>query len=170
MPDISATSEGRGRGSTFRVELPLANALNSRNQIGESGQPSSSSSHRAESIRRRVLIVEDHEPTSSALAALLSRRNWDVVVAESLAEARSVTERGTFDLLISDLGLPDGNGCDLVLGLNKQGGMVCIALTGYGTEEDVRRCEAAGFAMHLTKPVRAQELERAVDAALAIGS
>jgi CheY-like chemotaxis protein len=108
------------------------------------------------------LLVEDHEPTRLALSHLLTRRLYEVIVAASLAEARILAGAQSFDLLISDIGLPDGNGCDLMIELNKDGLVRGIALTGYGMEEDLKRSQNAGFIAHLTKPVRIESLEAAL--------
>ena len=75
-----------------------------------------------------------------------------MVGAECLTEARAIASREVFDLLISDIGLPDGNGCDLMAELRDRQGLVGIALTGYGMDEDVDRSQAAGFSAHLSKP------------------
>ena len=114
----------------------------------------------------RILLVEDHEPTRSSLTHLLSRRNYKVTPVGSLAEARSIVGKKKFNLLISDIGLPDGNGCDLMEELRKQSQLKGIALTGYGMENDVNRSYAAGFAAHLTKPVRMESLDDALSVAL----
>lgn len=110
----------------------------------------------------RVLLVEDHEPTRLALERLLLRRRYDVSMASSLAEARSFASGGDFDFLISDIGLPDGNGFDLMRELHERCGIRGIALTGYGSDKDIDRSREAGFAVHLTKPVSAQSLDKAL--------
>jgi CheY-like chemotaxis protein len=162
---IHATSNGRGQGATFLIELPLppaeARPLRRAHANGSSPGPSIESNS-----RRRVLLVEDHQPTSNALALLLGRRNYEVLCAVNIAEARAIAERENFDVLISDIGLPDGNGCDLMRELSGRAGLVGIALTGYGMEDDLRRSIAAGFRTHLTKPVRVQELDHALCSAL----
>src|SRR6202000_340590 len=62
----------------------------------------------------RILLVEDHEPTRMSLAMILTRRNYKVALAASLSEARALVENERFTILISDIGLPDGNGCELM--------------------------------------------------------
>ena len=111
-----------------------------------------------------ILLVEDHEPTRTTLASLLARRRYEVVAAANVTEARALAGTRKFDLLITDIGLPDGNGYDLMNELNKKNHLRGIALTGYGMEHDVARSENAGFDAHLTKPVRIQSLEAALDA------
>ncbi|HEV2454559.1 MAG TPA: response regulator [Verrucomicrobiae bacterium] len=160
---IVAASHGRDRGSTFTVELPIASPAETNGKsrtltaIEEShlGRP-------AKGVK--ILLVEDHEPTRTTLASLLARRNYDVVAAATVEEARGLAKERGFDLLITDIGLPDGNGYDLMNELCKDKPLRGIALTGYGMDQDVARSENAGFDAHLTKPVRIQSLEAALDA------
>ena len=114
----------------------------------------------------RILLVEDHEPTRTALTHLLSRRNFEVLTAASVAEGRELASKNKIDLLISDIGLPDGSGYALMIELRKLYGLNGIALTGYGMEEDVAHSQKAGFVAHLTKPVRIQSLDSALATAL----
>lgn len=109
-----------------------------------------------------VLLVEDHEQTRNALAQLLTRRNYKVVTADSIAIARQMARKDNFDVLISDIGLPDGNGNDLMQELRETHGLKGIALTGHGMEDDIARGKAAGFVTHLIKPVRVESLEAAL--------
>ena len=85
-----------------------------------------------------------------------------MITADSVAQARKIAGDHQFELLISDIGLPDGNGNDLMNELREAYGVKGIALTGYGMEEDIARGKAAGFVTHLTKPVRIQSLENAL--------
>jgi DNA-binding NtrC family response regulator len=111
----------------------------------------------------RVLMVEDHADTSRALARLLRRAGHAVTTAESVAQAIDAFSPGRFDLLVSDLGLPDGSGLELMRRLkDRQPGIFGICLSGYGTEADVRACRESGFAEHLTKPVDMNRLNAAV--------
>ena len=166
---IHATSPGRNRGSTFEVELPLAQAEEPEGDLPASQNPFEETSRpqvpKEAGSPLRILLVEDHKPTRDALAHLLTRRRHEVVSADSLAAARAAAGKGAFDLLISDIGLPDGNGYDLMTELRGRNGLVGIALTGYGMDEDVDRSQAAGFAAHLTKPVSVQALDTALAAA-----
>jgi len=163
--NIVASSEGRDRGATFRIELPL---------VAEGDVPTKAPRRKRSTEpgalqlanRARILLVEDHEPTRTALTQLLQRRRYLVVAAGSVQEARQHADREAFDLLISDIGLPDGNGNDLMAELRKRQGLQGIALTGYGMEEDIARTRNAGFGAHLTKPVRAQSLDEALVAVL----
>ncbi|HEX2852120.1 MAG TPA: PAS domain S-box protein [Opitutaceae bacterium] len=158
---IEATSNGRDRGATFTVKLPLPKtAASGGSNPGIPVPPAARETSVHEGIR--ILLVEDHEPTRKTLEQLLRRRNYAVVSAASLQEARDRAAAGSFDLVISDLGLPDGDGATLMAELRDQRGLAGIALTGYGMEDDIARCRAAGFATHLTKPIRVEALEAAL--------
>jgi CheY-like chemotaxis protein len=111
---------------------------------------------------KRILLVEDHEPTRLALENLLKRRNYEVVSVASVAEARDHASKSKIDFLISDIGLPDGDGYSLMGELQKLYGMGGIALTGYGMDEDIARSRRAGFLAHLTKPIHVRALENAL--------
>lgn len=162
---ITATSDGRDLGSTFTIELPLS--LVPAESIRCHERPRSSlaavDGHTAVSARAlRVLLVEDHQPTCRTLCELLRRRHYQVAMANSVAEAHAAAARETFDFVISDIGLPDGNGCDLMAELRARYRLRGVALTGYGMEEDLLRSEAAGFVTHLTKPVTVRALDEAL--------
>jgi PAS domain S-box-containing protein len=162
---ILATSEGRNKGSTFIVELPLAQAAGKNGDVIANPPAASSPGLPTKANGIRVLLVEDHEPTRTALTQLLMRRSYKVISAASVAEARILAGAQNFNIVISDIGLPDGNGYELMAELKKNGAVKGIALTGYGTEQDVARSRAAGFVTHLTKPVGIQSLEAALNAA-----
>jgi PAS domain S-box-containing protein len=163
---IFARSEGRDKGSMFVVEFPLAPAPPKPDDENDEDSQQNSSKPQARKNGIRILLVEDHEPTRTSLARLLMHRYYEVITAASVAEARSIADTKEFHLLISDIGLPDGNGYDLMLELRKKCPVKGIALTGYGMEQDVARSQDAGFVAHLTKPVGIQSLEVALAAAL----
>jgi PAS domain S-box-containing protein len=171
---IHASSEGPNRGATFCVNLPLAPVGRKSTRPEPPSGPAAVTPPSAgkQPVRRsRVLLVEDHEPTRAALTRLLLRRQFEVTGASSMAEARSAiqnTEKD-FDILISDIGLPDGSGYDLMAELRQAHDVEGIALTGYGMDEDVQRSHAAGFAEHLTKPVRIELLDQALAAVVQRG-
>ncbi len=160
---IRATSGGRNSGSVFEVDLPVAviSAEPVASLKTATGAPLS-----ATQMKRlqdeRILLVEDHEPTRLALASLLRRRGLVVETAGAMAEAREKAACGNFSLLLSDIGLPDGSGYELMRELKNRYGLRGVALTGYGTEADVARSSEAGFLTHVTKPVSAQALDRAL--------
>ena len=159
---IYAASKGRDRGAVFTIELPLAPIGN------EEGLPKKSASARLSSTPKfkgaNILLVEDHEPTRKALASMLVRRHYIIQAAGSVAEARKIAEKDKIDFVISDIGLPDGSGNDLMIELNDRFALKGIALTGYGMEKDIQSSLAAGFVAHLTKPVHIQALEKVLTA------
>ncbi|MFL6196179.1 MAG: ATP-binding protein [Thermoanaerobaculia bacterium] len=174
---LTAASEGLGRGAAFTVRLPLATGAEGGPSIrpdlvgrlvsasmepasGSAGAPGASGP--AGPSRWRILLVEDHEDTAEAMAELLSVRGHRVTVARSLAEGRAAAAEAGFDLLVSDLGLPDGSGHELMRELSARYGLRGIALSGYGMEEDLRKSREAGFERHLIKPVSPQALETAI--------
>lgn len=160
---IAATSKGRDLGATFSIELPLTEdgvvpmALHAGTVI-----PFASGDKALASGSPRILLVEDHPPTCRALADLLKRRDYEVTTAGSVADARALAKKNVFDFVVSDIGLPDGNGCDLMVELKNQYALTGIALTGYGMDEDINRSRVAGFITHLTKPVSVQALDNAL--------
>lgn len=162
---IRASSPGKGKGATFSIELPPLK----REEAEVSPQPPAPAAAPEKSVSAkgiRILLVEDHEATRLSLTHLLVRRNYKVTPASSLAEARALVEKQKFNLLISDIGLPDGNGYELMAELQQRLHLKGIALTGYGMEQDVNRSHAAGFTAHLTKPVRMESLDDALSVAL----
>jgi PAS domain S-box-containing protein len=118
--------------------------------------------------RRRILLVEDHEDTAMIMSSVLRHQGHVVRRAASVAGALQAAQAEPFDLVISDIGLPDGSGLDLMRQLRLRQPVRGIALSGFGMEDDVRRSRDAGFDEHLTKPVSLEVLEstlkRVVDA------
>ena len=116
------------------------------------------------STSTRILLVEDHDATRNSLSRLLKARGYEVAAAGSVETARSLALQGAFAILISDLGLPDGDGHTLFPEMRKRfPRLKGIALTGYGAEEDVARTKAHGFGQHLTKPIEIRDLEKALE-------
>lgn len=168
---ISVVSEGRHRGCTFTIELPLAGGREEKSAEPAVILPATNASTRSASPfasivadRGAILLVEDHIPTRAALEHLLRRRSYRVVTAGTVAEARSAAENSKFDFVISDIGLPDGSGYDLMAELRKHYDLRGVALSGYGMEGDIARSHEAGFIVHLIKPVRVQLLDEALEA------
>ena len=154
---IAASSAGRGQGSTFTVSLATVDA-----PAGDAEDSRGARVLSANGVRLKVLLVEDHEASRIALERLLARRGHDVVSAASVADALQAAQRRSFDLVVSDIGLPDGDGYDLMRKLRAQHNLTGIAITGYGMEEDLERALEAGFAAHVTKPVTVRRLEDAL--------
>jgi CheY-like chemotaxis protein len=159
---IKASSKGRNHGSTFSVELPLLSMDTEAGTVGyKPTKPSAESFTNGSPAKgTRILLVEDHEPTRVTLSQLLSRRGYNVLRAMSLAEARRIASQEKLDLVISDIGLPDGDGYTLMTELKQNLGLKGIALSGYGTEQDIQRGKDAGFIAHLVKPIRIENLEK----------
>ena len=142
------------------VRLPLAWTGLPPVQAAPEQQPD------APSLRLRLLLVEDHLDTAAMLRRLLARRGYEVRSAESVESALDAARDYELDVLVSDIGLPDGTGIDLIHRLTKMKGGQCfraIALSGFGMHEDLERSKSAGFSEHLTKPVDFAVLERALN-------
>jgi CheY-like chemotaxis protein len=122
---------------------------------------------RATSKNRRLLVVDDHHDTCTGMKLMLERRGYEITVAHSAGQAVEKTKAQDFDLLISDIGLPDRSGYDLMRELHSSKGLRGIALSGFGTEHDVNKARAAGFSEHLTKPINFDRLEEAIQNLLA---
>jgi CheY-like chemotaxis protein len=112
---------------------------------------------------RRILLVEDHHDTVRAMARLLNLSGYDVHTASCCNDALQLCEEVQFDLVISDVGLPDGTGYDLMRQmLDRQCTTKGIAVSGYGSEKDVEDSLRAGFSLHLVKPVAFDDLRDAI--------
>lgn len=142
---LQAYSAGEGLGASFTVTLPLTDAI-----PVERAAPTLS---RGDGGPLRILLVEDNQDTTLAMVTLLGMSGHSVHAAATVADARSMASNGHYDLLISDLGLPDGDGMDVVRAFAQHQSAPSIAMTGYGMDEDIRRCRDAGFTAHVTKPV-----------------
>jgi two-component system CheB/CheR fusion protein len=115
---------------------------------------------------RRILLVDDHADTLEITGLLLSNLSYEVHLAADVRSALELAAANRFDLVVSDLGLPDGSGFDLMQELRDRYGLKGIALSGYGMAEDVRLSHLAGFVEHLVKPVTFQTLQAAIERAL----
>jgi PAS domain S-box-containing protein len=153
---VSAGSAGAGKGARFLVELAALHA-EAAGPLATEKTPTPTALPGAAAPGGRILLVDDHEETAAILAELLRAQGYEVTVAHTLAAAlRAGAEQ--LDLLITDIGLPDGSGLDLVTQLRPRLTAPAIALTGYGQQHDVERSRAAGFARHLVKPVEFPKL------------
>jgi two-component system CheB/CheR fusion protein len=155
---ITAESLGKDRGSTFIVSLPVATNLPDEPRRALHSPP--------RGRLCRILLVEDHPDTSDLMARLLRRSGYSVATADSVSSALHVAAAEPFDILISDLGLPDGSGTDLIRQLLERRNsepLKAIALSGYGMEQDIQRSKQAGFAEHLIKPVDMDTLQAVVE-------
>jgi CheY-like chemotaxis protein len=117
----------------------------------------------------RILVVEDHGYVGRMLARLLRLRGHDAEVAESVAEAMEVFSAVPFDLLLCDIGLPDGDGWQLAASLlPRYPYLRAIALSGYSGAEYEARSKESGFAEHLTKPIAMDDLESVIKRVMAL--
>lgn len=168
---IRAQSPGSNQGTTFIVELPGATeppvGITSSEGRGASSQDASAMlPDNASKTPLNILLVEDHKATLQVLSRLLVRHGYRVTAVSCVTEALGEAESQIFDLVISDLGLPDGSGNELMEKLRDQYGLQGIALTGYGMEGDVERSQKAGFVAHLIKPVDLNQLRRTITAVI----
>jgi signal transduction histidine kinase/ActR/RegA family two-component response regulator len=150
---IHAKSAGPGLGATLTIELATVLAFPKR-QITEPKPQSQTDSHRL-----RLLVIEDHEPTLTVLTRLLRQNGHDVLTGSTVNDALLLARSHTFDLVVTDIGLPDGNGIDLMRQLSEKYGLRGIALSGYGMPEDRLKTQQAGFVAHLVKPINFEQLD-----------
>lgn len=115
----------------------------------------------------RLLIVEDHPDTAELLAGLLELRGYEVRTAGSVREALDLASAEPFDLVLSDVGLPDESGYVLMKKLHAMMPIKGIAMSGWGRDQDIEMSRDAGFIEHLTKPVAMKKLELALQRATA---
>ena len=148
---ITAQSAGRNKGATFTLLFPTCEKAEA--QIAPAVSPIL-----PERQPMRILLVEDHEDTNRSLTNLLRRRGYHVQSALNFQSALDLGANEEFDVLISDLALPDGSGIDLIQKLSSKP-LVRIALTGFGMEDDIRKSYEAGFQHHLVKPIDLNKLD-----------
>ena len=149
---IEAESRGRSFGATFKVTLDAlpdrSTAIGLNHRLGgKTSKP------------LRILLVEDHQDTRRTLSRLLTHLGHDVVTADNVERAMAIMASNNIDAVLCDIGLPDGSGYEVAAQARANGGIKAIALTGFGTEQDVQRSKEAGFAFHLVKPINFQELQ-----------
>jgi len=154
---LRAESGGKGTGAKFTLELPT---IAPTPAVAPDAAPADPAGAGRTSLR--LLVVEDHYDTAHALNRLLRVAGYSVKTAGSVAAALRLAEAESFDLLISDLGLPDESGYALMQQVRERYGLRGIAMSGYGMEDDIRRSREAGFAEHLIKPISIPQLENAI--------
>ena len=152
--ELSAFSEGLGKGSTFTITFPSTEERPTRKEQKLDRDTSLAG--------LKVLLLEDHEESARALTQLLTRQGYVVRVANTIAAAMATAAQSRFDVLICDIGLPDGTGYHFIENVRKISRVPAIALSGFGMEEDVAQGVASGFDAHLTKPVNFQNLDSAI--------
>ena len=156
---LTAQSDGVNRGSTFTLSME---ALPQGEAVGVTSEPVSDAARQG----LKILLVDDHQDTCAALEKLLARRGHLVAVSHDLRSAMEASVRNKFDLLISDIALPDGTGMDLMTHLRAIANVPGIAISGFGNNGDIERSLQAGFSEHLIKPIKLDKLEAAIERAL----
>jgi PAS domain S-box-containing protein len=149
---IEAESRGRSFGATFKITLDA---------VPEDVQKTDRDSRvpRQPPKPLRILLVEDHPDTRRTLSRLLTHFGHEVLAADTVRSALNIIASGELDMLLCDIGLPDGSGYELISEARRKQAIKAVALTGFGTEEDVRRSKEAGFDFHLVKPIDLHELQ-----------
>lgn len=117
----------------------------------------------ADQPKRRILVVEDHDDTLRSMKMLLHRLGYEVLAADNMADALRIAAEQPFDILLSDIGLPDGSGLELLRRIRAIREVPALALSGFGMDEDIDRSREAGFADHITKPVSIDRLQAAIE-------
>ena len=153
---IEAESRGRSFGTTFKITLDTL-----PEDAREASTDSASPKHVPKQLR--ILLVEDHRDTRHALSRLLTHFGHQTSVADSTQRALQMMASQRFDLVLCDIGLPDGSEYDVISKAKAEGPIKAVAITGFGTDEDIRRSKQAGFDFHLVKPVDFQELRTVLE-------
>ena len=148
---LQAFSEGLNKGAVFTVDLAATPFV----PVPEAPAQTSASGAEPE---RRILLVDDHVDTLRTMTAILRKWGYTVETADSVHSALELAAQKRFDILVSDLGLPDGSGLEIMKEVKHRYGIHGCALSGYGMDEDIQESHAAGFEAHLTKPVSFQDL------------
>ncbi len=151
---LTAASAGLGQGSTFTITFPSTDSA--------PAQPVHAVTRDTSLAGIKILLVEDHLDSAKALTQLLDRQGYVVRTANTVATALDAVAERAFDVLICDIGLPDGTGFELIETVRKKATTPAIALSGFGMEEDVAQSQLSGFDAHLTKPVNFHNLEAAI--------
>ena len=157
--ELDARSEGHSKGATFRVRLPLCQSVSAPTSAPARSAPFSPGSP----LRLLVLLVDDNTDTLRALGRVLKTMGCDVVAAVSAETALAAASDRRFDVMLSDIGLPGRSGWDLMRDLRLQQNIPGIAISGFGSEEDIQRSREAGFRSHLVKPISFADLRNALD-------
>jgi CheY-like chemotaxis protein len=158
---ISVESGGPGQGSVFTVIL---NTVATPEEVGSPAAPAAPNDGVGQPPTRKghLLVVDDHQDTCIGMKMLLERRGYRITLAHTAGQALQKAQIETFDLLISDIGLPDRSGYELMKELRAKKSLRGIALSGFGMENDINKARAAGFSEHLTKPINFDRLDEAI--------
>lgn len=156
---VTAHSDGVGHGSTFVVRLPIAPDLEQT-----PSQSHSEDAHKPPHLK--VLVVDDNKDVADALAALLDFGEHEIRIAYDGASALDEAGQFTPDIVFCDIGMPGMNGHELAARLRadpRHKSAVLVAVTGWGNEEDKRLSVRAGFDLHFTKPISAEQIESVLE-------
>jgi len=154
---LLAKSDGANRGATFALTMATVAEPPSSAHL-----PVDRPGMEPVNEGLRILLVDDHPDTLATLRRLLELAGHSVVSATSVADAVAASEKNQIDVLLTDIGLPDGNGTDLFERIRKKQPISGIAFSGFGMETDVKRSRQAGFIEHLVKPVDLEKLRAAL--------
>ena len=132
-------------------------------QKGKERKPAEATGRQADQAKRRILVVEDHDDTLRSMTMLLHRLGYEVLTADNMTDALRIAMQQPFDILLSDIGLPDGTGLELLKRIRSIREVPALALSGFGMDEDIERSREAGFSDHLTKPVSIDRLQAAIE-------
>ena len=160
---VKATSEGPGEGSEFVVSLPIAPPPENPPQTNVTPIVAAGSNE------VRVLVVDDNHDAAETLCVFLEMSGYHPTAAYSGTQAMELAQSTKPHVILLDIGLPGMNGYEVAAWIRKQPELNqprLIAITGYGQEEDRRRCEEAGFDLHLVKPVDLERLDAAIQTLL----
>src|SRR5438128_5154627 len=150
---VRAIASGRGMKSDYRAFGDLEEMSQDRSKAEYNSDKS-----------LRILVVEDHSDTLQALSQLLNHFGHDISTADNARSALDMIKAKEFDVVLCDIALPDGNGYDVIVEAKRKRPVKAVAITGFGTEEDIRRGKEAGFDFHLVKPVDFHELRTVLGA------
>jgi len=162
---IRVQSPGKNQGAVFTIELNTVESPVERDGHWEE-RPSDRKPEPSMASHRRVLLVDDHYDTCLGMKRMLERRGYQITIAHSAEQAVEQVRTQEFDLLISDIGLPDRSGYELMREVRLNKSLPGIALSGFGSEQDVNQAREAGFAEHLTKPINFERLEKTIQSLL----
>jgi CheY-like chemotaxis protein len=177
---ISVTSDGIGHGSVFSILFPIVQYISIPSRESPLRSPSDSAIP-----PQRILLTEDNKSTALVMTRFLKKLGHDVKTAYCIKEGKEISRKflivameiaanHKFDLVVSDVGLPDGSGFDLMKSLSSIYGLrgnalgkelriiLGVCVTGYGMEDDIKQSKECGFDIHIVKPVELQALQSAL--------
>lgn len=155
---IQVSSDGVNKGATFTIELPKVIPVT----VQAESTPSNCLA--PADVPLKLLVVEDHEDTALVLIRLLKSRGYAVQAVNNVKDALELVERESFDVVVSDIGLPDASGYELMTEVRARYGdkIKGVAMSGFGMDEDIRKSREAGFSDHIVKPLNITQLNAAI--------